>query len=197
MNRKCNVVSINEIYINFIRRLTQIKKSILNSKNIFERLSNIEVKLSDYDQKFDNTFNELQKTNNSEFKQKIFFAGQVYDSYTLIVDIIKRADRKIVIIDNYIDDSVLKMLTKKNKRVEVKIVTSNKSNIINLDVIKFNKEYPTLKVIRTNKFHDRFIVIDDKELYHVGASLKDLGKKCCAISKFDQEKYIKQINQYI
>ena len=77
------------------------------------------------------------------------------------------------------------MLSKKNKNVEVVILTSNKSNIQKLDIDKFNKEYPTLKIARTNKFHDRFVIIDNKELYHCGASIKDLGKKCFAINKME------------
>ena len=77
------------------------------------------------------------------------------------------------------------MLIKKNKNVEVVIITSNKSNIENIDIKKFNKEYPVLKVAKTNKFHDRFIIIDNKELYHCGASIKDLGKKCFAINKIE------------
>ena len=104
-------------------------------------------------------------TNNKEVY--LFYQGQIWDSYSLIIDIIKKARNKITIIDNYIDDSILKMLSKKNKDVEVVILTSNKSNIQNLDVQKFNKEYPTLKVARTDKFHDRFIIIDNKELYNV------------------------------
>ena len=86
------------------------------------------------------------------------------------------------------------MLTKKNKSVKVIILTSDKSNISKLDIQRFNKEYPILEVAKTSKFHDRFIVIDDKELYHVGASLKDLGKKCFAISRLEDIEYIEKIN---
>ena len=125
-------------------------------------------------------------------KQKIFFAGQIYDAYSLIIDIIKKANQKILIIDNYIDESVLKMLTKKNKMVEVIIITSNKSTIENIDIQKFNKEYPILKIAKTNKFHDRFIVIDNKEMYHLGASIKDLGKKCFGINKIEDMKIIEK-----
>ena len=97
-------------------------------------------------------------------KQKIFFEGQIYDAYSLMSNIIKKANKKILIIDNYIDDSVLKMLTKKNNNVEVVILTSEKSNIQQIDIQKFNKEYPILKVAKTNKFHDRFIIIDNEEM---------------------------------
>ena len=129
-----------------------------------------------------------------EFKQKIFFGGQIYDAYSLVIDIIKRAKSKIIIIDNYIDDSTLKILVKKNKNVEVVILTSKKSNISKLDIQQFNKEYPILKVAKTDKFHDRFIIIDNKELYHCGASIKDLGKKCFGINKIDD---IEIINKFV
>lgn len=85
------------------------------------------------------------------------------------------------------------MLTKKKKDIEVVILTSNKSNIENLDIQKFNKEYPTLKIAKTNKFHDRFIVIDNKEMYHLGASIKDLGKKCFGINRIEDMEIIEKI----
>ena len=119
------------------------------------------------------------------------------DSYNLIINIIKNADNKIKIIDNYIDDSILNMLSKKKKNVEVTLITSYKSNITKLDVQKINKEYQILKLAKKDKFHDRFIVIDNKELYHCGASLKDLGKKCFGINKIEDEKYIQILNNSI
>ena len=102
-------------------------------------------------------------------------------------------NKKILIIDNYIDDSVLKMLTKKNNNVEVVILTSDKSNIQQIDIQKFNKEYPILKVAKTNKFHDRFIIIDNEEMYHLGASIKDLGKKCFGINKIEDVEIMEKI----
>ena len=89
------------------------------------------------------------------------------------------------------------MLTKKNKGVKVVIITSEKSNMSKLDIQKFNKQYPVLEVAKTKKFHDRFIVIDNKELYHIGASLKDLGKKCFAISKIEDAEYIERLGKVI
>ena len=88
------------------------------------------------------------------------------------------------------------MLTKKNKNVEVVILTSDKSNIEKIDIQKFNKEYPILKVAKTNKFHDRFIIIDNEEIYHLGASIKDLGKKCFGINKIEDVEIIEKILNY-
>ena len=179
-----------KVSINIIKSFIEMRKFISTNGQVFERLTNVEYKLLEHDKKFDEVFNQLQHEEN--IKQKIFFEGQIYDAYSLIIDIIKKANRKILIIDNYVDESVLKMLTKKNKMVEVIIITSNKSSIQNIDIQKFNKEYPVLKVATTNKFHDRFIVIDNKEMYHLGASIKDLGKKCFGINKIEDMKIIEK-----
>ena len=180
-----------QVSINIIRAFIEMRRFILANAQVFERITNIEYELLEHNKKFDIVFNELQKE--EDFKQKIFFEGQIYDAYSLIINIIKKAKNKILIIDNYIDDSILQMLTKKSKGVEVVILTSEKSNILKLDIQKFNKEYPILKVAKTDKFHDRFIVIDNKELYHCGASIKDLGKKCFGINRIEDENFIDKI----
>ena len=180
-----------KVSINIIKSFIEMRKFISSNGQLFDRLTNVEYKLLEHDKKFDEVFNQLQ--NEENIKQKIFFEGQIYDAYSLIIDIIKKANRKILIIDNYIDDSVLKMLTKKNEKVVVVILTSEKSNIQKIDIQKFNKEYPILKVAKTNKFHDRFIVIDNKEMYHLGASIKDLGKKCFGINKIEDIEIINKI----
>ena len=185
-----NVIAI-QVSINIMDAFVEMRKFLMVNGQLFERLTNVEYKLLEHDKKFDKVFDQLQ--NEENIKQKIFFEGQIYDAYSLIIDIIKKANKKILIIDNYIDDSVLKMLTKKNKNVEVVILTSNKSNIQKIDIQKFNKEYPILKVAETNKFHDRFIVIDNKEMYHLGASIKDLGKKCFGINKIEDLDIVEKV----
>ena len=186
-----------KVSINIMDAFVEMRKFLMLNGQVFGRLTSIEHKLLEHDKKFDEVFNELQKTEKTEFNQKIFFNGQIYDAYSLIIEIIKSAKEKILIIDNYIDDTILKMLTKKKENVKVVILTLNKGNIIGLDIQKFNKEYPTLEIAQTNKFHDRFIIIDKKELYHVGASLKDLGKKCFAISKIEDIEYIKKLTHVV
>ena len=184
-----------KVSINIIKSFIEMRKFINMNKNLYEKIITIEDKMDkkfiEQDKKFDLIFDQLQLEEN--IKQRVFFEGQIYDAYSLIIDIIKKANKKILIIDNYIDDSVLKMLTKKKNNVEVVILTSDKSNIQNLDIQKFNKEYPKLKLAKTNKFHDRFIVIDNKEMYHLGASIKDLGKKCFGINKIEDVEIIKKI----
>ena len=180
-----------KVSVNIMRAFVEMRKFLMINGQVFERLTSMEYKLLDHDKKFDEVFNQLQLEEN--IKQRIFFDGQIYDAYSIIIDIIKKANKKILIIDNYIDDSVLKMLAKKKNNVEVVILTSDKSNIENLDIKKFNKEYPILKVAKTNKFHDRFIIVDNKEMYHLGASIKDLGKKCFAINRIEDIEIIEKI----
>lgn len=179
------------VSINIMNAFVEMRKFLMLNGQVFERLTSMEYKLLEHDKKFEEVFNQLQVEEN--IKQRIFFDGQIYDAYSLIVDIIKKANMKILIIDNYIDDSILKMLAKKKNNVEVVILTSDKSNIEILDIKKFNKEYPILKVAKTNKFHDRFIVVDNKEMYHLGASIKDLGKKCFGINKIEDMEIIEKI----
>ena len=168
-----------QVSINIINAFVSMRRFLLNNGQVFQRLTNVEYTLleqgkvlSKHEKQFEKVFDELQKNKKEEFKQKIFFDGQIYDAYSLIVDIIKKAKSKILIIDNYIDDSILQMLSKKNKNVEVIILTSPKCKITKLDINKFNKQYPSIKIVNTNKFHDRFIVIDDKELYHIRSLFK-------------------------
>ncbi len=183
-------VAVN-VSIKIVNSFIEMRKFLASNGQVFERLTNVEYQLQEHNKKFDEVFNQLQLGEN--IKQRIFFDGQIYDAYSIIIDIIKKANKKILIIDNYIDDSVLKMLAKKKNNVGVVILTSDKSNIDNLDIKKFNKEYPILKVAKTNKFHDRFIVIDNKEMYHLGASIKDLGKKCFGINKIEDMEIIEKI----
>lgn len=153
------------VSIRIVNTFIEMRNFITYSGHVFQRLSTLEYKQLENEKNFDKVFNMLKQE--KSIKQKIFFQGQIWESYTLIIDIIRKANNKITIIDNYIDDSILEMLVKKKEKVEVVILTSNKSNISNLDIQKFNKEYPILKVVKSDEFHDRFIIIDNNELYHL------------------------------
>lgn len=183
------------ISIKIVNAFIEMRKVLNLNGQVFERLTKIEYKMLDYDQKFDEVFNELQYR--EEVDQKIFFEGQIWDSYSLIIKIIKEAKFKITIIDNYIDYSILDMLTKRNKNVEVNLLTSEKSSISKLDIQKFNKEYGMIRLAKTNKIHDRFIIIDNEILYHLGASIKDLGKKCFGINKIIDKNVIEILERYL
>ena len=180
-----------KVSVNIMNAFVEMRKFISSNRQVFERLTNVEYKLLEHDEKFDKVFNELQKDEREEFKEKIFFEGQIYDAYSLLIDLIRKANKEIIIIDNYIDDSILKMLSKKKVDVKVILCTSSNNRLTELDVEKFNEEYPSLKIVKTKEFHDRFMMIDRKILYHIGASLKDVGKKCFAISRMEEIREIK------
>ena len=175
-----------------IYAFVSMRKFINENKDIFKRLTVAEYKLLEHDDKIDELFNKFESKKIE--KQKIFFGGEIYDAYSLIIDLIKEANNRIIIIDNYIDKSVLDMLTYKKESVEVELITSS-HYLTKLDIEKFNMQY-NLKIKYTNIFHDRFIIIDDN-LYHLGASLKDLGKKCFGINKIEDKDYLKKIMEKI
>ncbi|MBR0426579.1 MAG: ORF6N domain-containing protein [Clostridia bacterium] len=180
-----------QVSINIMNAFVRMRHFLKDNGQLFERVTTLEYQQIENNKKFDLVFDQLQEKQIEN--RRIFYNGQIYDAYILILKIIKKAENKITIIDNYIDESVLEMLSKKKENVQVVILTSNNSNIKNIDIQKFNKQYPLLKVGKTEKFHDRFIIIDEKELYHLGASIKDLGKKCFAINKIDNEEFIELV----
>lgn len=114
----------------------------------------------------------------------VFYDGQIFDAYAFASDLIRSAQRRIVLIDNYIDDSVLLMLSKRSEGVTVEIVTRRVSETLALDIERHNRQYPPISVRESDRFHDRFLIIDDT-VYHLGASLKDLGKKLFAFSRME------------
>ena len=133
----------------------------------------------------------FDKLNEKEKINAIFYEGQIYDAYSLLIDIFKEAKKEIIIIDNYADKSILDMIT--NLNVEVTIVTRKFNLLKDIDIKKYNRQYHNLKVIYSDKFHDRFVILDKKVLYHSGASFKDLGNKCFAINKIEDNEYLKNI----
>jgi hypothetical protein len=158
-----------------------LKDYLLKGYAINHRIEVLEKKVSSIEIK--NTEFQLLINSNLSPQQGVFFEGELFDAHVLISKIIKSAHYSILLFDNYIDETVLTQLAKKNKGVSVKIYTKSISRQLQLDVEKFNKQYDSLQVFEFDKAHDRFLIIDQKELYHFGASLKDLGKKWFAFSK--------------
>ena len=128
----------------------------------------------------------------------IFFNGQVFDAYIFVTNLIKTAKESIVLIDNYVDETVLSMLAKRKSAVQATIFTSKPTTQVKIDLKKHNHQYPKIELKSFTKSHDRFLIIDKKAVYHIGASLKDLGKKWFAFSKidFDAKELIEKLNQY-
>jgi len=163
------------IWANCILKDYLLKGYVLN-----QRVDRIEKKLVEHDQKFD-----LIIHSNLPPNEGIFYDGQIFDAYMFIADLIKSATKSIILIDNYVDESVLVLLSKRNPNAEATIFTNSISTQLKLDLKKFNAQYPEVKVKTFTKSHDRFLIIDNTTVYHIGASLKDLGKKWFAFSKID------------
>ena len=189
-----NETAVN-VSIGIMDAFVEMRRIVSFYGHTFERLTKVEYKLLEHDKRFDEVFDQIQLS--QEFHQGVFYKGQIYDAFKLIMDIIRAADTSIIIIDNYADDSVLDMLTNKKDGVSVTIASSKPTLVSILARSKFTAQYPTLQIVKTEEFHDRFIIIDDKKLYHVGASLKDAGKKCFALSLIEDESYLRQTKTMI
>ena len=175
-----------EMSIQIINSFVQMRKFISQNAAVFQRLDNLEQKQQFTDKKLDTVLNAIEDKTFKP-KQGIFFDGQVFDAYLFVVDLIKSAKTSLVLIDNYVDESVLMMLSKRADKCHATIYTKTISKQLRLDLKKHNEQYPHIEIKIFKEAHDRFLIIDDKTVYHIGASLKDLGKKWFAFSKFDKE----------
>ncbi len=173
-----------QVSIAIINTFVEMRKFMTSNATLFQRLDKVEQKQLEADKHFDRLFSALE-AKSLKPAQGIFFEGQIYDAYTLVANIIRSAQKSIILIDNYIDDSVLTLLTKRNKGVDAVLFTKSISKQLRLDLEKHNAQYPEVKIQVFSEAHDRFLIIDDKELIHLGASLKDLGKKWFAFSRMD------------
>lgn len=170
-----------KVSIQIMNAFVEMRKLIANHNGLLQRMDGIEKKQLETDQKFEKVFKALE--GNTIPTQGVFFEGEVFDAYKLASKIIRSAKKNITLIDNYIDESTLTHLSKKNKNVSVLLLTKTISKQLALDVKKANEQYSNFEIKEFAKSHDRFLIIDNSEVYHLGASLKDLGKKWFAFSK--------------
>ena len=177
--------------INIMRAFVEMRKFLISNNEMFARLDRVELKQLETDKKLEEVFDYIATT--KEVKQKIFFNGQIYDAFSLMVEIVEKAEKELILIDNYVDVNTLNILSKKKDGVNVLIVTSGKGNLTDKDIAKFNSQYPKLTVKISKDFHDRFLIIDRKEVYHIGASIKDAGKKSFGITKLEVEELTKSL----
>ena len=175
-----------EVSIRIMEAFSQMRKFILTNATLFQRIEQIEKKQLIADEKFDRIFKALEDKSFSP-KQGVFYNGQIFDAYTLIADIIRSAQKEIILIDNYVDDTVLKQLSKRKKNVRSVIYTKTLNKIFKQDLEKNNAQYPKIEVKKLTTAHDRFLIIDAETVYHFGASLKDAGKKWFAFSKLEMD----------
>lgn len=175
-----------KVSIEIMNAFVETRRIVSSHTSLFQRLDYLEFKQIQADQKFEELFNALER-GKLQSEKGIFFNGQIFDAYTFVADIIRSAKSSIILLDNYVDDTVLTLLGKRNNNVNATIYTKNISSQLRLDLKKYNNQYLPIKVNIFSDAHDRFLIIDDTELYHIGASLKDLGKKWFAFSKMDIE----------
>ena len=168
-----------------IRLFKKMKQYFADNAGILQRIDTLEHHDIETDIKIKTLFTLVDRYK-IEDKQGVFVQGQIYDAYTKFQELIQKAKKEIILIDNYIDLTVLDRLTVKSPGVDVIIYTQPQTPIKKLDIAKFNAQYPTLTIKNTTTMHDRFLIIDKTEIYHIGASLKDLGKKCFGFTRLEE-----------
>lgn len=165
--------------IQIMNAFIAMRKFLMNNASLFQKIDNVERKQLKYemktDEQFEKVFDALQ-SKDSEPKQRIFFDGQIFDAHKFVSGLIRKAKKSIILIDNYIDDTVLDLFTKRKKDITVTIFTRKITKVLGLDLKKFNSQYPPIDIKEFKNSHDRFMIIDNEDVYHFGASLKDLGK---------------------
>lgn len=177
-----------QVSIRIINAFVEMRKFLVANASLFERLETVEKRQLSFEIKTDENFEKVFKALESqeEPRQGIFYNGQVFDAYTFAADLVRSAKKSLVLIDNYIDDSVLTLFSKRKKGVKAKLFTKTISKQLKLDLQKHNEQYPEIEVKTFAEAHDRFLILDESTVYHIGASLKDLGKKWFAFSKFEK-----------
>lgn len=173
-----------EISVKIINAFVAMRRFLASNAQVFQRLDTLELKQLETDEKMEKVLNAIE-SREIQPKQGIFFDGQIFDAYDFVSKLFRSAKKSIVIIDNYLDDSVLTHLTKRKKNIRVTLLTNKTSKPLAQDVKKCNEQYPPIEIKEFKNAHDRFIIIDDTTVYHFGASLKDLGKKWFAFSRMD------------
>lgn len=180
-----------DVSIKIMNSFVEMRKFLLSNKEMFARIDRVELKQLETDKKLEEVFEYIGT--NTEVKQNIFFDGQIYDAFSFIVGLVQNAKEEIILIDNYVDINTLNILCKKNQSVDVVIATAGKGKLSAKDINKFNSQYPKLSIKTTTDFHDRFLIMDKTEVYHIGASLKDAGKKTFGITKIEENDLIKSL----
>ncbi|MES2267022.1 MAG: ORF6N domain-containing protein [Bacteroidota bacterium] len=175
-----------KVSVEIMEAFVEMRRILMSNASLFHRLDNIELKQLEADQKFEELFKALE-SDKLHSEKGIFYDGQVFDAYAFVSDIIRSAKSSIILIDNYVDDTVLTLFGKRSTDVTAKIYTKSIGNQLRLDLQRYNSQYPPIEIDIFSDAHDRFLIIDDTELYHIGASLKDLGKKWFAFSRMDIE----------
>ena len=186
-----------QVSVNIMNAFVKMRRFLAENALMFDKLNSLELNQLQYqkesNEKFDQIFAYISE--HEEVGQKIFFEGQIYDAFSLLVSLVGKAEKSIVLIDNYVDVGTLNILAKKEDGVDVTIYTVRRTRLASQDIANFNSQYPTLTVNYTGVFHDRFLIIDEETAYHIGASIKDAGKKFFGISRIEDVGIVSDILQ--
>ena len=187
-------VAIN-VSIRIMKTFVEMRKYMANASLLYEKMNAIEVCQIAFEEKTDVRFEQIFDyiASHEESNQKIFFDGQVYDAFSLMTELVQKAEKSITLIDGYVDVSTLNIIAKKTTDVKVEIYTLPSAKLSKQDISLFNMQYPNLVAKHTTVFHDRFLVIDEMQGYHLGASIKDAGKKCFGINKIEDIQTIRDL----
>ena len=184
-----------DVSVRIMKSFVEMRHFIASNAAMFDQIRAVELRQLEYqkttDERFERVFDYMDAHETP--RQKVFFDGQVYDAFELLVSLVKRAEREIVLIDGYVDTDTLNILAKKRGGVAVTIWTHPRARLTERDVDAFNAQYPRLEVKRTTAFHDRFRILDGEEGYHVGASLKDAGRRSFAVSRIEDAESVQSI----
>jgi len=175
-----------KVSIQIMKAFVEIRRFMLSNAEMFKRIDSLEIRQLQTEKRVDAVLNAIG-TQELEPKQGVFFNGQIFDAYTLVSKLIRKAKDSILLIDNHVDDSVLTLLSKRRKDVSAKIYCKHLSKQLSLDLEKHNAQYPPIELVRFDSAHDRFLILDETSVYHIGASLKNLGKKWFAFSKIEKD----------
>lgn len=179
-----------------MRAFREMKQFVANNADMLDKIRSVELRQLSFEQKTDEKIEQIVRTltDRAESTQKIFFAGQVFDAYSILSKVIGQAKSTILLVDGYVNLGTLDLLSRKRPDVSVRIYTTNQGcRLTQKEIALFNQQYPPLQVAYTTDFHDRFLILDGTTAYHIGASLKDAGKKCFAISLFEDDQIVQDI----
>lgn len=175
--------------ISIMNAFVAMRQFIQTNNTLMQRMSSLELQqmalAKDTQTQFEKVFSELAEKNNVEPTQGVFFDGQIFDAYRFVSDLLRQATHSVVLIDNYVDDRVLDQLNKRNAGTTATILCKKISRSLQNDLDRHNAQYPPIRVIEFSLSHDRFLILDESQVYHLGASLKDLGNKWFAFSRLD------------
>ena len=189
-------IKIIDAFVAMRRFIQSNAKLFIELDHLRKEISDTNIHLQENDRKIEHILTIMDKYK-IEDRQKLFFDGQIYDAFSLLVSLVQKAEKEIILIDNYVSVGTLDVLSKKKENVDVHLFTSKKAKITQSDIDKFNTQYPTITLNYTETFHDRFLIIDKETAYSIGSSVKDAGKRCFAVTQINEEWMVKMILQKI